>query len=81
MGAPATRPAVGRWAARGAPGRSRARRVVRGSRAGQGFINTCGAGGGVELPFGGYQRSGYGRGKGQEAIMTFSQVKNICAAL
>jgi aldehyde dehydrogenase (NAD+)/betaine-aldehyde dehydrogenase len=60
---------------------SRAHRLARRIRAGQVFINTYGAGGGVELPFGGYQRSGYGRGKGQEAILTFSQVKNICAAL
>ncbi|HXT38174.1 MAG TPA: aldehyde dehydrogenase family protein [Chloroflexota bacterium] len=60
---------------------SRAHRLARRIRAGQVFINTYGAGGGVELPFGGYNRSGYGRGKGQEAIRTFSQVKNICAAL
>jgi aldehyde dehydrogenase (NAD+) len=60
---------------------SRAHRLARRIRAGQIFINTYGAGGGVELPFGGYRRSGYGRGKGQEAILTFSQVKNICVAL
>ncbi|HVA89727.1 MAG TPA: aldehyde dehydrogenase family protein [Chloroflexota bacterium] len=60
---------------------SRAHRLSRRIRAGQVYINTFGAGGGVELPFGGYQRSGYGRGKGQEAILAFSQVKNICAAL
>jgi aldehyde dehydrogenase (NAD+) len=60
---------------------SRAHRLARRIRAGQIFINTYGAGGGVELPFGGYRRSGYGRGKGQEAVLTFSQVKNICVAL
>jgi acyl-CoA reductase-like NAD-dependent aldehyde dehydrogenase len=60
---------------------SRAHRLARRIRAGQIFVNTYGAGGGVEIPFGGYGRSGYGRGKGQEAILTFSQVKNVCIAL
>lgn len=60
---------------------SRAHRLARRLRAGQVFVNTYGAGGGVEIPFGGYKRSGYGRGKGQEAILAFSQVKNICVAL
>jgi aldehyde dehydrogenase (NAD+)/betaine-aldehyde dehydrogenase len=60
---------------------SRAHRLARRIRAGQVFVNTYGAGGGVEIPFGGYGRSGYGRGKGQEAILTFSQVKNVCIAL
>jgi len=59
----------------------RAHRVARAVRAGQIFVNTYGAGGGVEIPFGGYRRSGYGRGKGQEAVLTFSQVKNVCVAL
>jgi aldehyde dehydrogenase (NAD+) len=60
---------------------SRAHSVARGIRVGQVFINTYGAGGGVELPFGGYKRSGYGRGKGHEAMLSYSQVKNVCAAL
>jgi aldehyde dehydrogenase (NAD+)/betaine-aldehyde dehydrogenase len=60
---------------------SRAHRVAHGIRAGQIFVNTYGAGGGVEIPFGGYKRSGYGRGKGHEAVLTFSQVKNVCVAL
>jgi len=60
---------------------ARAHRVARGIRAGQIFVNTYGAGGGVEIPFGGYKRSGYGRGKGHEAMLTFSQVKNVCVAL
>ena len=33
-------------------------------RCGQVFINNYGAGGGVELPFGGVKSSGYGREKG-----------------
>jgi aldehyde dehydrogenase (NAD+)/betaine-aldehyde dehydrogenase len=60
---------------------SRAHRLARRLHAGQVFVNTYGAGGGVEIPFGGFRRSGHGRGKGQEAILTFSQVKNICVAL
>lgn len=39
-------------------------RVARGVRSGQVFINCYGAGGGVELPFGGVKKSGYGREKG-----------------
>jgi len=60
---------------------SRAHRLARRLHAGQVFVNTYGAGGGVEIPFGGYKRSGYGRGKGQEAMLTYSQVKNVCVAL
>lgn len=59
----------------------RAHRVARRIRAGQVFVNTYGAGGGVELPFGGYGRSGHGRGKGIEGILEYTQVKNICVAL
>jgi len=47
-------------------------------RAGQVYINTYGAGGGVELPFGGYKKSGYGREKGLEALASYTQVKNVC---
>ena len=47
-------------------------------RAGQVFVNTYGAGGGVELPFGGYRKSGFGREKGLEALNSYTQVKNIC---
>ncbi|MGH2390584.1 MAG: aldehyde dehydrogenase family protein, partial [Chloroflexota bacterium] len=39
---------------------SRAHRVARQIRSGQVFVNTYGAGGGVEIPFGGFNRSGYG---------------------
>src|SRR5215204_6053907 len=41
-------------------------------RAGQVFINTYGAGGGVELPFGGFKKSGHGREKGYEALYEYS---------
>lgn len=48
-------------------------------QAGQIFINCYGAGGGVELPFGGYRKSGFGREKGLDALLSYTQVKNICA--
>ena len=47
-------------------------------KAGQVYVNTYGAGGGVELPFGGYKKSGYGREKGLEALASYTQVKNVC---
>lgn len=47
-------------------------------KAGQVFINCYGAGGGVELPFGGYKKSGFGREKGMDALLSYTQVKNIC---
>ena len=37
-------------------------------RAGQVYLNTYGAGGGVEYPFGGFKKSGHGREKGFEAL-------------
>lgn len=46
-------------------------------RAGQVYINSYGAGGGVELPFGGFKRSGHGREKGYEALFEYSQVKTV----
>jgi aldehyde dehydrogenase (NAD+) len=60
---------------------SRAHRVAAGIRAGQVFVNGYGVGGGVELPFGGMKRSGFGRGKGIEALLAYSQLKNVCIAL
>jgi acyl-CoA reductase-like NAD-dependent aldehyde dehydrogenase len=47
-------------------------------KAGQVYVNTYGAGGGVELPFGGYKKSGYGREKGLESLASYTQVKNVC---
>ncbi len=48
-------------------------------RAGQVFINEWYAGG-VETPFGGYGKSGYGREKGREALWNYVQTKNIAIA-
>jgi len=56
---------------------SRQMRLARQLRAGQVFINNYGAGGGVELPFGGVGRSGHGREKGFEALYGFSTVKTV----
>jgi aldehyde dehydrogenase (NAD+) len=47
-------------------------------KSGQVYINTYGAGGGVELPFGGYKKSGYGREKGLESLASYTQIKNVC---
>jgi len=52
-------------------------RMAKAVRAGQVFINNYGAGGGVELPFGGMGRSGHGREKGFEALYGFSTVKTV----
>ena len=56
---------AGVWTRDGARQFRMARRV----RSGQVFINNYGAGGGVELPFGGVKSSGYGREKGFEALL------------
>jgi aldehyde dehydrogenase (NAD+) len=56
---------------------SRAMRMARALRCGQVFINNYGAGGGIELPFGGVKRSGHGREKGFEALYGFSTLKTI----
>ena len=52
-------------------------RVARKLRCGQVFINNYGAGGGVELPFGGVKSSGYGREKGFEGLLGFTVLKTI----
>jgi aldehyde dehydrogenase (NAD+) len=52
-------------------------RMARAIRSGQVFINSYGAGGGVELPFGGVKHSGYGREKGFEALHGFTVLKTV----
>jgi aldehyde dehydrogenase (NAD+) len=52
-------------------------RMARALRFGQVFVNNYGAGGGVELPFGGVKHSGYGREKGFEALYGFTVLKTV----
>jgi len=54
---------------------NRAVRVSRGIKAGQVYINSFGAGGGIELPFGGMKKSGHGREKGFAALYDLSQIR------
>ncbi len=61
------------WTADGA----RQHRVAKRVRAGQVFVNAYGAGGGIELPFGGFKRSGHGREKGLEALYDMSATKTV----
>jgi len=56
---------------------SRALRVARGIRAGQVYVNGFGAGGGIELPFGGMKKSGHGREKGFDALYEFSTTQTL----
>lgn len=66
---------AGVWTADG----GRQMRMARDIRAGQVFINNYGAGGGVELPFGGTGKSGHGREKGFESLYGFTVVKTVAA--
>ncbi|WP_391481088.1 aldehyde dehydrogenase family protein [Nereida sp. NH-UV-3] len=63
------------WSENGA----RQMRLAKRLRAGQVFLNNYGAGGGVELPFGGTGLSGHGREKGFEALYGFSTLKTVAA--
>jgi aldehyde dehydrogenase (NAD+) len=56
---------------------SRQLRMAKRVQSGQVFINNYGAGGGVELPFGGVKSSGYGREKGFEALYGFTTLKTV----
>jgi len=58
---------------------SRQMRLAKKLKSGQVFINNYGAGGGVELPFGGTGLSGHGREKGFEALYGFSSLKTVAA--
>jgi aldehyde dehydrogenase (NAD+) len=59
----------------------RAHRVAAKLSSGQVFVNSYGAAGGVEMPFGGYGQSGYGREKGIEGIESYLQTKNVCVRI
>ncbi|MDB5506248.1 MAG: Aldehyde dehydrogenase [Devosia sp.] len=63
------------WTSNGA----RQMRLAKSLKSGQVFINNYGAGGGVELPFGGVGKSGHGREKGMEALYGFSVLKTVAA--
>ena len=65
--------AAGIWSRDG----DRQARVARAMRCGQVYINGYGAGGGIELPFGGVRKSGHGREKGFVALHEFSRLKTI----
>jgi aldehyde dehydrogenase (NAD+) len=52
-------------------------RVAKAMKCGQVYVNCYGAGGGVELPFGGVKRSGHGREKGFMALEEFCTVKTM----
>ncbi|TWH00593.1 aldehyde dehydrogenase (NAD+) [Mesorhizobium sp. J18] len=64
---------AGVWTLDGA----RQHRVAKRVRAGQVFVNGYGAGGGIELPFGGFKKSGHGREKGFEALYDMSATKTV----
>jgi aldehyde dehydrogenase (NAD+) len=64
---------AGIWTASG----GRQMRVAKAMRCGQVFVNGYGAGGGIELPFGGVKKSGHGREKGFEALREFCHSKTI----
>ena len=55
----------------------RAVRLARRVRAGQVYLNSYGAAGGVPLPFGGCGHSGFGREKGVEAVNEYTQTRTI----
>jgi len=52
-------------------------RLARALKSGQVFVNDYGAGGGVELPFGGVKKSGHGREKGWAGLLSFTTLKTV----
>jgi aldehyde dehydrogenase (NAD+) len=52
-------------------------RVAKALQSGQVFVNDYGAGGGVELPFGGTKKSGHGREKGWAGLLSFTTLKTV----
>jgi aldehyde dehydrogenase (NAD+) len=65
--------AAGVWTENGSRQARLAKRII----SGQVFINCYGAGGGVELPFGGMKKSGHGREKGFLALEEMSTIKTV----
>lgn len=57
----------------------RAHRFARDLEAGQIFVNNYR--GGIEIPFGGYKKSGIGREKGVAGLLEYTQTKNVCVAI
>lgn len=57
---------------------AKAQRYARDVDAGQIYINEYFAGG-IEVPFGGNRKSGYGREKGLEALRSYSKIKSVAA--
>ena len=53
---------------------TKAHRIARALRAGTVTVNTR-DGGGIEVPFGGYKQSGFGRDKSLHAIDKYTQLK------
>lgn len=64
---------AGLWTKDGA----RQMRMAKKVRAGQVYVNAYGAGGGIELPFGGFKKSGHGREKGFDGLFHMSATKTI----
>ena len=64
---------AGIWSENG----GRQMRVAKRLRVGQVYVNGYGAGGGIELPFGGFKHSGHGREKGFEALREYTVAKTI----
>ena len=64
---------AGVWTRDGA----RQMRVAKKMRCGQVYVNGFGAGGGIELPFGGVKKCGHGREKGLQALHEFTHTKTI----
>jgi aldehyde dehydrogenase (NAD+) len=64
---------AGVWTRDGA----RQMRLAHALQSGQVFINDYGAGGGVELPFGGVKKSGHGREKGWAGLLGFTTLKTV----
>ncbi|PPG37505.1 aldehyde dehydrogenase family protein [Pseudoclavibacter sp. RFBA6] len=60
---------------------SRAHRLAARVEAGQVYVNAYGAGGGVEYPFGGFRKSGYGREKGVESLDAYTETKTVIVKL